>query len=94
MVPAAVPVASGQGYTISHIDGPRPESWDFIEHPPDIDQECNIFDITGSVARTADSCVSTRKTCAPIETSGLDHPASGESTFLAEWLAAFWPGSA
>src|SRR5689334_16766751 len=74
MVPAAEPVASGQGYTISHVDGHRPKSWD--DFVGDIHLTLlgsgQHLDITGEVARTADSVGSTRGTLrSPIETSGF-----------------------
>lgn len=57
MVPAAEPVASGQRYTISHVDGHRPESWgDFAgDIHLTLIRNRQHLDITGEVARTADS---------------------------------------
>ena len=57
MVPAAEPVASGQVYTISHVDGYRPESWDDFAGGIHLTLIGNgqHLDITDEVARTADS---------------------------------------
>jgi len=57
MAPAAEHVASGQCSTISHDDGHRPQSWsDFTGHIHlTLIRNAKHFDVTGAVARTADS---------------------------------------
>ena len=93
MVPAAEPVASGQGYTISHVDGHRPESWDDFAGGIHLTLIGNgqHLDITGEVARTADSVRFYQKDLAlpNRDIRVWTITASGDSTFLAEPLAAF-----
>ena len=93
MVPAVEPVASGHGYTISHVDGRRPESWDDFAGGIHLTLIGNgqHLDITGEVARTADSVRFYQKDLAlpNRDIRVWTITASGDTTFLAEPLAAF-----
>ena len=91
MAPAAEHVASGQCSTISHDDGHRPQSWsDFTGHIHlTLIRNAKHFDVTGAVARTADSVRFYQKDIAlpDRDIRVWIISASGESTFLAEPLA-------
>jgi hypothetical protein len=93
MVPAAEPVASGQSYTISQVDGHRPESLD--DFAGDIHltliRNGQHLDVAGAVARTADSVRFYQKDLAlpDRDIRVWTITASGDSTFLAAPVAAF-----
>ena len=93
MVRATEPVASGQDYTISHVDGRRPESWnDFTGNIHlTLIRNGQHFDVTGQVARNADSVRFYQKDLAlpDRDIRVWSITAAGDSTFLAEPLAAF-----
>lgn len=93
MVPAAEPVASGQGYTISQVDGHRPESLD--DFTGDIHltliRNGQQLDIAGAAARTTDSVRFYQKDLAlpDRDIRVWTITASDDSTFLAAPVAAF-----
>lgn len=93
MVPAVEPVASGLGYTISHIDGRRPKSLD--DFAGDIHltltRKGQQHDVAGAAARTADSVRFYQKDLAlpDRDIRVWEITDLGDSTFCAAPVSAF-----